>query len=391
MRGVRMFRVYAALAFSFAWVPVMYTAFVSVRGFSADEYARLWAVYYTVMVVAELPWGWVADRFGKRPLLVAGPLVLAAAFVLLGRAERLSTCLFAMGLTGAAHAMISGADSAWLYDFVVAHGRRGAALAEEAGAHRWRLLGVSVADLLGGFTAYYLGTVAAFDLAALLMLGAALAGMRLPAVAGRAPLPGAAPLPPPSRLLDDLARPGVLWSFAWFAVVFVLLRVGFQLYQPTLLEQGVHDLRSHGALFSGLNLVAGLAALGVAPVFSRLGERGSALSVLVLLALAFVGLSLAGPWLVLPLLAIQQVSFAFLQPVGRTALNHRVPSGDRAWLLSAQSVAGRLGFAGVLFLADGDLAVADLPGTYALLALVAVVSGVLLAFTAPAPVAGEDA
>ena len=50
------------------------------------------------------------------------------------------------------------------------------------------------------------------------------------------------------------------------------------------------------------------------------------------------------------LFCLQQVSFGFLQPLGRTALNDRIASTDRASLLSAQSLLARLAFAGVLAL-----------------------------------------
>ena len=383
--GVRRFRLYAAAAFAFAWVPIMWTAFHIDRGFSVEQYARMWAVYYAAMVLAELPWGWVADRFGKRPLLIAGPLVLGATFVVLGRATDVQTCLVAMAVMGSAHAMISGADSAWLYELLLAADRTDQALHEEAVAHRWRLLGVCVADLLGGFAAFHFGTAAAFDLAALAMLGGASLAYGLPRVGGAGRDVAKAAPGDPIRLLDDLRRPGVLWCFAWFAAVFVLLRVGFQLYQPSLLHREFSDLRIHGATFAALNLVAGTAAVFVPAVYSRLGERGTALAVLVLIALAFSGLAVAGPLALLPCLALQQVSFAFLQPVGRTALNHRVPSRDRASLLSAQSVAGRLAFAGVLGVAGGASILRDLDHTYAVLAIATATMGAALMLRAPAP------
>ena len=78
--AVRLFRIYAGLVFSFAWVPVMYVAFTVDRGFDSSQYMRLWSVYYLAMVLAEMPWGWVADRIGPRPLLVCGPLLLAVGF-----------------------------------------------------------------------------------------------------------------------------------------------------------------------------------------------------------------------------------------------------------------------------------------------------------------------
>ncbi|MBM3985812.1 MAG: MFS transporter, partial [Planctomycetes bacterium] len=165
--GLRSFRAYSGLTFAFAWIPVMYVHFTRTRGFAPDTYASLWATYYLAMVVFELPWGWLADRVGRRPVLVVGPLLLGVAFFLLGRSDDARTCHVLMAAIGAAHALISGADSAWLYDHLAATGRRADALHEETVAHRWRLLGVSAVDAAGGLVAHAFGTTAAFDVSAL--------------------------------------------------------------------------------------------------------------------------------------------------------------------------------------------------------------------------------
>lgn len=383
------FRLFAALAFSFAWVPVMFTAFTIDRGFTVDQYARLWSLYYLVMVLAEVPLGWLADRLGKRPLLMAGPATLAVSFVVLGRAAGFEACLLAMAATGVGHAMISGADSAYLYELVLREKRRPDALREESIAHRWRLFGVSLADLSGGFVAWWLGTAAAFDLSAALMVVAVWVAWRLPDLPPEPTGPGRHP---PHRLLAELARWDVLRVFAWYAVLFVLLRIGFQLYQPTLLAAGAHDLRLHGGLLSLLNLVAGCSAMAVAAVHQRLGEQGTVVSVLALVALSFAGLSLLGPWAMAPLFCLQQVSFAFLQPLGRTALNQRIPSSNRASLLSAQSMVARLAFSLALVGGSWEQAVSsDLPRTYATLAGVAVAGALVLLWLRPRPPAGAGA
>lgn len=365
-RGLACFRGYSGLTFAFAWIPVMWTHFTVTRGLSPDAYASLWATYYLAMVVFELPWGWLADRVGRRPVLVSGPLLLGLAFVLLGRSRELPVLHALMALTGAGHALISGADSAWLYDHLTATGRREHALHEETVAHRWRLLGVSAVDAVGGLVAHALGTTAAFDLSAAVMLAAAALAWRLPE-ARRAPEVHLRPRL--SRAAASLAAPGVPWVLGWYLAVFVLLRVGFQLYQPTLLAAGADDLRIHGLVLAALNLVAGLSAFVVLRVFGALGERGTAALVLLLLAASFGGLALGAPWALTPLFTLQQVSFGFLQPIGRTALNQRIPAGERAALLSVQSLLARLAFGALLFGVAWDAALTSaLPRTYALLA-----------------------
>lgn len=371
---VRLFRIYAGLVFSFAWVPVMYTAFTVDRGFDSAQYMRLWSLYYLAMVLAELPWGWVADRLGPRPLLIAGPLVLAAGFAVLGHSTSFEMCLAAMALTGAAHAMISGADSAFLYEVVLAEGRRADALHEEAVAHRWRLFGVSAADLAGGFIAFLLGTTAAFDLSLALMLAAAVVAWRLPVPQG-----STAELRRPrwTSVLKQLARPDILWVVGWYTTVFVFLRLGFQLYQPTLLAEGVDDLRWHGGVLCLLNLVAGVSAVYIGRVHRRLGERGTAWLVVLLMAVSFVGLAGGNLALLAPLLCLQQVSFGLMQPVGRTALNHRIGGAERASMLSAQSVVARLAFGVILLGLSGSTP--DQPPEAALTLIYLVLAGVALA------------
>lgn len=367
-RGLRGFRVHAALTFAFAWVPVMYTAFTVDRGFLPAQYLQLWSAYYLAMVAAELPWGWVADRWGQRRLLVLGPLWLAACFVALGESDDFGLCWALMAATGAGHAMISGADSAYLYELLSGAGRSDDALHQETVAHRWRLFGVSVLDVAGGLVAYAAGCRWAFHLGALAMLGAGLAAARLPPT-GRGQRVGHPTLP---GLLRSLSQPGVARVLLWYVAVFVLLRVGFQLYQPTLLARGASDLRLHGLLFGALNLVAGLSAFAVIAVHVRLGDRATAALVLALLALSFLGLGLAAPALLLPLFCLQQVGFAFLQPVGRTALNRLIAGEQRASLLSAQSLLARLAFGGLLALGAWDAALGPgLDRSYLVLAALA--------------------
>ncbi len=391
--SLRRYRLYAGLTFAFAWIPVMYTAFTVDRGFTPDQYLALWAAYYVAMVGAELPSGWLADRWGRRPLLVAGPLGLAGCFAVLAEAQSYAVCWWAMAATGASHALISGADSAWLYDQLAARGRRQDALREEASAHRWRLFGVSALDVAGGLLAHAAGTRWAFHLSVLVMLFAAATALRLAKDPPRAPVPAAAAHGPRPGLRGALAAPGVAWGLAWYLVVFVLLRVGFQLYQPTLLAEGATDLRVHGALLGALNLVAGLSVYVVRRVHGRYGERLTSGLVVGLQALSFAGLALAGGGWVFPLFCLQQVSFAFLQPIGRTSLNHRIPAEQRAALLSLQSLLARLAFGALLALGTWDAALGSaLRGSYAALALAAALAAVVLHATwRPAPVAAAEA
>jgi MFS family permease len=71
----------------------------------------VWAV---VSVLAQLPMGWLADRFGSRKLLIAALCLGGAALASIGVADRYSWLLVAAGLSGLANAAYHPADYAIL-------------------------------------------------------------------------------------------------------------------------------------------------------------------------------------------------------------------------------------------------------------------------------------
>ena len=119
-------------------------------------------------------------------------------------------------------------------------------------------------------------------------------------------------------------------------------------------------------------------------VHRRWGEGRTASGVLALLAVSFLGLAGLPVFLLLPLFCLQQVSFAFLQPVGRTSLNHRIPAAERTSLLSAQSMFARLVFGLVLLTWRWDATLEKgLGSTYLVAAVMAAVLAVLFMITRP--------
>jgi MFS family permease len=71
----------------------------------------VWAV---VSVLAQLPMGWLADRFGSRKLLIAAMCLGGAALASIGVVDRYSWLLVAAGLSGIANAVYHPADYAIL-------------------------------------------------------------------------------------------------------------------------------------------------------------------------------------------------------------------------------------------------------------------------------------
>jgi MFS family permease len=145
-----------------AWglLPLYYAA----AGLALVEIGVLAAAYPAVWGIAQIPAGWLSDRVGRKPLIVAGMLLQAAAIAVIAVGSSFAVWLAAAVCLGLGTAMVyptllaavaDVADPAW----------RGAAV----GVYRlWRDLGFAVGAILTGMAADRLGMPAAIGIVALL-------------------------------------------------------------------------------------------------------------------------------------------------------------------------------------------------------------------------------
>jgi MFS family permease len=115
------FRAAAAIAFlvfaANAAVSPLYRIYQAQFGFSATTLTLLFAVYVAVLLLTLLLLGSVSDYAGRRPVLLAGLIVGAAACGLFLSANGLELLFAARVLQGVAAGLLSGTASAALHDF----------------------------------------------------------------------------------------------------------------------------------------------------------------------------------------------------------------------------------------------------------------------------------
>jgi MFS family permease len=381
IRQVRVLRAFAALTYPFACVPFLWFWFDDL-GITPPQYASLISAYYLTMVVAEVPTGLLADRFGARQALLLGPLVLAAGFATIGSSTTYAGFLAGEILLGLGHSILSGPPSALLFDSLRRAGRSEEFHRHEAIANTFRLLGTAVAFLIGGVLVAARGIPASIHLTAILCAGAsgvAWFARDLP----RAPPPAAGAPPPPSLLrgaVGDLRDPSVAWLLGYYVVLFCLLRFPFHTYQPYLREVGAEDPLSIGALFFALNLFAAPFSR-LTPWLSRYAGRRAlfwAMPTGIGLSLLFMAGRTDG--LGIALFFVHQVPFGMHWAVVQDFANHRIRGRARATVLSILSFAGRVAFAGLFPLV---MALDDLESAYVVVGIVGTVA------TAVAMVAGR--
>ncbi len=158
-----------------AWglFPVLFTS----AGLGLGRTGLLVAVYPAVWGVGQMATGGLSDRWGRKPLVVAGMLLQAAALAAFAVVDGFAAWLVAGVALGAGTAMVYPTLLAAVGDVAAPSWR-----ARAVGVYRlWRDLGFAVGALLGGVLADLVGVGAAIGaVAALTALSGLLVAVRMP-------------------------------------------------------------------------------------------------------------------------------------------------------------------------------------------------------------------
>lgn len=163
-------------------------------------------------LIGTLPTGWLIDRVGRRPIMIAGPLLTALMALLVLAAQSFPELLVYRFLDGWAAQMWILARLARISNEAAAR-QRGRQVSWMFGVDH---AGMLAGPLVGGFMAAALGPRAPFAAYAAFALLAFIPVLLLDREAPRPPRPAATgPIPPPSSIREIL-----LTRLVYFAVVF---------------------------------------------------------------------------------------------------------------------------------------------------------------------------
>jgi MFS family permease len=322
------------------WLPIWVLYLRDERGFSITQINLLDTPFFLLIVLAEVPTGAVADRWGRRTSLLLGTAFFAVAIIVFGLAENYLVILVSYVSWGLAMTFQSGADQALIYDSLKQLDRE-----DTFPKVTGRLYAIrSAASVLGLLLGAPIAAATSYSFVIVLSAGMALCALP---VAWSMHEPRHTLTALPERYFQTLFT-GIHDVWRAPALRYIVLFSGILAlgaFAPTIVFEQIF-LDDHGVNTGALGLwqaparAAGiLAALSAAWILARAGERWSFFALPVAVAIACFAVAGIDSLWIFPAFFVLGAVHGLLNPLLSTYMNKHIPSERRATMLSVQSLA----------------------------------------------------
>lgn len=124
-RNIPLFYIARALHLPFFWLPILYFYLTQVKGFSVIETTFLMGLQEFALIFLELPTGVIADKISRKFSVCLGYIITSLPFMFLPFTSSFGAAIIIFVIKAVGKALVSGADSALLYDTLIDLGRMG--------------------------------------------------------------------------------------------------------------------------------------------------------------------------------------------------------------------------------------------------------------------------
>ena len=318
------------------------------RDLSLTQVGIMEAFFWGVKLVAEVPTGAFADRFGRRLTFLVGTIIEGGGILIFALAGNFPLLLLSYVLWSLGFAFRSGNDSAYIYDALAAEDRE-SEFAQRQGRFS---AAVHIAFTLGGIAGAAFAARTSLALATLAGVVPALLGVGVLLFMQEPPRRGAATHLP---YLDTLRgawrvlseRATLRWAIVFEFMLAAASPANFLLMQPFL---GHHDVPVawFGVAFAPAGLSYAAGSIASARLSKRLSLRRTLGTGVVVVVSALLLLATVDALWVLPAFWVAQFALGAVSPALGAYVNARTESAVRATVLSVVP----LGFSFILVIAS---------------------------------------
>jgi MFS family permease len=325
----------ATVTFGFFW-PV-FTIFLLNRGLTYTQLGLLSSVSAGVVIVGEIPSGYVGDRIGRRNSLLVGSALLALSLFGFVFARTFAAFVGLWILWGLGSAFRSGSGDAWLYDALKDRSDEGqyTRIRGRGGSvNQW----VSAGTMLAAGGLYSLDPRLPFLASGLLIVSSVPILLSLPetgdSAADDAQFTVLDALPVLRRRLSE---PPLRSFVLYIALFFGIASAADKFIQPITTQTLGFPITSLGPLYAGFTVIAAIASYFAGDIEKLLSTQWAVLLIPLVVGVFFI-VPLAVPLAAFPLFFVMKSANVVMRPIASGYINDRTESVGRATILSAASM-----------------------------------------------------
>lgn len=305
------------------------------RGLTLGQVIIFDAVFSAIVLAGEVPTGMIADRYGRRISLLLSSVLLTGGYIIFGLATSIPALLASYAIFAIAAALMSGADSALLFDTMQRLGRNDAFARVIGRLGAVQLMTIAALTVAGGLLAGATSLATPIVLSGVLTAPAIVLAWLLvepPHEGQRSSFLGTG-----SRaLLRVTARRSMWGMILLFTVVGVSMTIMGLTLQPVVVSYGV-PLWTLGLFAGSQMLVAAAGSWSAGAVGQRLRLPRTLFTMLLISTFALLGGASELIWL-FPVFVLPAIGWGVAWPHVTDYLSRRTPNTERATVLSIMNM-----------------------------------------------------
>lgn len=317
--------------------------FYESNGLSLKEIFLLKSVYSIVLVTLDIPTGYLADAWGRRNCLLTGCIISLGGFICYSFSSTFGAFFIAELLLGVGQSLVSGADSALLYDTMLHYKREDEYLKYEGKVTMIGNFSEAFAGIIGGL-------LATSSLRLPFYCQAGIAFIGIPASLALHEFNVKTHLTNPLRNIWEIIRYSLItnkslcYDILFSGVIGAATLTMAWFVQPVLMHINL-PTGLFGVVWTILNLTVGIAALYSDALNTRLGENRTYTLILICITGGYLAVSFCLNYLSLGLFFLFYIIRGFATPILKGYINRQTFSEMRATVLSIRNFIIRLIFA----------------------------------------------
>jgi MFS family permease len=333
--NIRKFYLYQFFLNLQLWWPIWVIYLTEERGLTLGQVTLIDVPFWLSIIALQIPAAAIADRWGRKPTLIAAAAALTVAVVLFGLASSFALLLVSYLIWGIGFSLLFGTESAFLYDTLKALGRE-----DEYSRVYGRAWGLFTGAALAG-TLLGAPLAAATSLSFPIVLSGAIAALAVvtaitfvePAREDRT----GPPLTYGQVIADSIDivrhRPAVRYAILFYGLITIGSIAPVFFFQPFLVDHDI-GLGQVGLWQTPTRIAAIIGVVGAYRIVAAMGERRTFYIMPVVLLGSYALLALWDSVYAQIAFPLMNLIVFLSQPAITDYLNRRVPSAQRATVIS---------------------------------------------------------